>query len=130
MQNGIEAGNVLIKDGTPLPDALRIESQTCVPGWNLVAGFDGWALDREIQRTGWTFFSLAGARKTTVFGTNRQKMLRRAIKRILADPKSQEFNSLEITSVAPKHFLGFAYLSVDAQSRHIQESFFLSERIQ
>ncbi len=130
MEGTIQAGNILIKDGTPLPEALRIESQACVPGWKLVADLDGFALDREIQRTGWTFFSLAGAMKTTVFGMNRQKMLRRAIKRILADPKSQEFNSLEITSVAPKHFFGVPYLNVDAQSRHIQQSFFLSERIQ
>jgi len=130
MRNTIEAGNILIKDGTPLPDALRIESQLCVPGWKLVADLDGFALDREIQRTGWTFFSLAGAVKATAFGVDTQKMVRRAIKHILASERSGKFNSLEVTRVTSKRFLGVSYMSVDAQSRHIQESYFLSKRTQ
>jgi hypothetical protein len=51
--------------------------------------------------------------------------VRRAIARILASPKSEGFNSLEITRMTPKRFLGVPYMSVGAQSRHIQESLFL-----
>jgi hypothetical protein len=101
-----------------------------VPGWKLVADLDGFALDREIQRTGWTFFSLAGVMKATAFGMDKQQMIRRAITHILASQKAGKFNSLEVTRVTSKRFFGVPYMSVDAQSRHIQESYFLSKRIQ
>jgi hypothetical protein len=122
VEDAIEAGNVLIKEGTLLPEALRIESEICVPGWALVDDFDGYGLDRAIQETGWTFFCLAGEVKAIVFGFNRQKMVRTAIRRILARPKSKDFNSLEITRVASGRFLGVPYTSVDTRLRHIQES--------
>ncbi len=55
-------------------------------------------------------------------------MLRRAVEQILANLESAEFNSLEImrlASEASKRFLGVRYVTVSAQSRHIQESAFL-----
>jgi hypothetical protein len=125
VQDAIEAGNVLIKDGTLLPEALRIDSGVCVPGWALVEDFDGYGLDREIQKAGWTFFCLAGKVKAIVFGINRQKMVRAAIRRIVARPKSKDFNSLEITRVASGRLLGVPYTSVDTQLRHIQGSLLL-----
>jgi hypothetical protein len=82
-------------------------------------------LDREIHEAGWTFFCLAGEIKATVFGFDAQKVVRRAVKRILAKLKSERFNSLEITQVASKRFLGLPYATVSACSRHIQESVFL-----
>jgi hypothetical protein len=96
-----------------------------VPGWRLVRDFDGYGLDREVQKTGWTFFSLAGEINATVFGNDRQKKVRRAIERILANPRSKEFNSLQIARVVSKRFLGVPYISVSAVSRHIQKSLVL-----
>ena len=49
-------------------------------------------------------------------------------KRTLANLESAKFNSLEIMRVASeasKRFLGVRYVTVSAQSRHIQESAFL-----
>jgi len=43
----------------------------------------------------------------------------------LANLKLGEFNSLEITRVTSKRFLGLPYASVSAHSRHIQENAFL-----
>ena len=125
MPDTIKAGNILIKDGTFLPDALRFESEPCAPGWRLVQNLDGYGLDRTIHEAGWTFFCLAGEIKATVFGLDGQKTLRRAVKRILARLKSEKFNSLEITGVASKRFLGVPYASVSARPRHVQESMFL-----
>jgi PII-like signaling protein len=127
MPETIKAGTVLINDGTLLPGALRFETEPCAPGWRLVRNLDGYGLDRKIHEAGWTFFCLAGETKVTVFGIDGEKMVRRAVEQILATLKSQ-FNSLEITrvaSVAPKRFLGVRYVTVSAQSRHIQESLFL-----
>jgi hypothetical protein len=128
MPDTIKPGTILIKEGTLLPEAARFESEPCVPGWRLVKDLDGCGLDRKIRDAGWTFFCLAGQLGATVFGIDEQKTLSRAVGQILANLESAEFNSLEImrvTSEASKRFLGVRYVTVSAQSRHIQESAFL-----
>ena len=128
MAETIKTGTVLIKDGALLPEALQFESESCVPGWRLVKGLDGHALDREIHEAGWTFFCLANEIKATVFGIDGEKMVRRAIERILGDPRSEQFNALEITRVTSldsERFPVVRYVSVSAHARHIQESLIL-----
>jgi hypothetical protein len=125
MPDTIKTGTILIKEGTLLPDALRFESEPCVTGWRLVKNLDGYGLDRKIHEAGWTFFCLAGEIEATVFGLEGQETVRRAVKRILAKLKSEKFNSLEITRVASRRFLGVPYASLSARSRHIQESLVL-----
>ena len=125
MTDTIKPGTILIKEGTLLPEAVRFESEPCVPGWRLVKDLDGCGLDRKIRDAGWTFFCLAGQLGATVFGIDEQKALSRAVGQILANLESAEFNSLEImrvTSEVSKRFLGVRYVTVSAQSRHIQES--------
>ena len=85
-------------------------------------------MDRKIQKSGWTFFCLAGVIKATAFGIDPQRMVRTAIERILAKSKSEDFNSLEITqlaSVGSERFPLIRYITVSAQSRQIQESMYL-----
>ena len=128
MAHEITTGTILIKDNARLPKELKFESEPCVPGWRLVKDFDGHGLNREIQKTGWTFLCLAGVIKATVFGINERSMVRRAIDHILASPKSEKFNSLQITrvaSVGSERFPLVRYVTVSAQPRHIQESLFL-----
>lgn len=125
MAQTIKTGTILIKDGTFLPDALQFESEPCATGWRLVKNLDGYRLDRKIHEAGWTLFCLAGEIKATIFGFDRQRTIRRAVKRILANPKSEKYNSLEIMRVASKRFLGVPHVSVSACSRHIQESLLL-----
>jgi len=125
MAETIKTGTILIKEGTFLPDALQFESEPCATGWRLVKDLDGYGLERKIHEAGWTFFCLAGEIEATVFGLEGQETVRRAVKRILAKLKSEKFNSLEITRVASKRFLGVPYASVSARSRHIQESLVL-----
>jgi hypothetical protein len=132
MGDTIKTGAILIKEGTPLPDALRLETEPFVNDWTLVKNLDGYGLDRKIHDEGWTFFCIAEEIRATVFGNDVQRMVRRAIKRILANPKSEKFNSLAITQVAPGRFLGIRYVTVSANSRHIQESlnFFRAKGLQ
>jgi hypothetical protein len=125
MAQVIKTGTILIKDGTPLPDELQFESEPCATGWRLVKNLDGHGLGQKIHETGWSFFYLAGEIKATIFGFDGQKTVRRAVKRILANLKSDKFNGLEIKQVEAKRFLGFPYVSVCAHSRHIQENVFL-----
>jgi len=46
---------------------------------------------------------------------------RRALKRIVVRREGQNYNSLEITRVVAKRFLGIPFLSIAANSRHIQK---------
>jgi hypothetical protein len=129
MLNTNGATAVLIREGTPLPANLLIESEVFLPGWRLIKNLDGYGLDRKIREAGWTFFCLAGETRTTVFGIDEEKMVRRAIEQILGNrartnPVWVKFNSLEIThvsSVASRRFLGVCFVTVSAQSRHIQQ---------
>lgn len=121
----VEAGRIFIREGTPLPETLRIESEPYMSGWGLVKDFDGDRLGRQIQETGWTFFCLAGHLRATVFGREKQNVVRSAIRQMLTKLKSERFNSLEITEVVSKRFLGVPYVTVSARSRHIQDSMFL-----
>jgi hypothetical protein len=123
MADEIKTGTVLIKEGARLPGALRFEREPCVPGWELVKDLNGYTLDRKIREAGWAFFFQAGEMKSTVFGIDGQQMARRAIERILTDPKAEKFNSLEIarvTSVGSARFPGVRFLTVAANLRHIQ----------
>lgn len=124
----IKTGTILIKEGTLLPEVLRFESEPCVPGWRSVKDLDGCGLGRKLHEAGWTFSWRAGEIGATVFGLDEQKTLRRAVEQILANLESAELNSLEImrvTSEASKRFLGVRYVTVSAQSWHIQDSAFL-----
>jgi hypothetical protein len=125
----IKTGSVLIEDGTLLPTGVQFESEPYAPGWRLVKDLDGYGLDRAIRAARWNFFCLAGEIEATVFGLDEEKMVRRAIERILANPKTKTFNSLEITrvtSVGSERFPVIHYLTVSAHSRHFQESLILS----
>jgi hypothetical protein len=125
MPDTIKGGTILIKEGTLLPEVLRIESEPCAPGWRLVKNLEGDGLDQKLHEAGCTFFSLADEIGATVFGLDEQKTLRRAVEQILAKRESAEFNSLEIMRVAwetSKRFQGVRSVTVSAQSRDIQES--------
>ena len=125
MPEMIRAGTVLIKEGTLFPEALQLESTSYSPGWRSVQGLDGYAMDRKTHEAGWTFFYLAGESRATVLGQEGQDTVRRAIRQILAGLKSEKFNSLEITRVAFRHFLGVPYATVSIHIRNVQEGMFL-----
>jgi hypothetical protein len=76
---------------------------------------------------GWTFFYMAGESRTTAFGREGQETVRRAMKKILAGLKSEKSNSLEITSVVFKAFLGLPYARVSFHLRSLQKGMFLSK---
>jgi hypothetical protein len=128
VQDAIKVGNILIKDGTLLPTSLHIESEPCVPGWKLVTQLDGYELGRVVEKAGWAFFYNAAEVKAGAFGTNGPKMARRAIARILKNPKLERFNCLEISkgsSLGSVRFPGIWYVTVSAHARHIQQDLFL-----
>jgi hypothetical protein len=129
LRETIETGSVLIRSGVSLPHGVQVISESFVPGWKMVTDRDGATLDREIHKAGWRYFCLATVITATTFGKTRQKMIRRAIERILNNPKLEPFNSLQIVEVGDHRRIALSRLgrvTVLAQPRHIQQSLFLS----
>ena len=106
MPDTITAGKILMREGTELPGAVRLESEPYAAGWRLVKNLDGYGLGRKIHEAGWTFFCQAGDIKAITVGIDEQEKILRAVKRILAKVESEEFNSLEITRVVNNVSLG------------------------
>jgi len=112
---------IFIKEDTPFPANLRIESEAFLPRWRVVKNLDRSTLARNIEGANWSFFYLAGEIRATVLGRDRSGTLCRAVKCVLAKQEGQKFNSLEITKVVSKRFLGIPFMSITAHSRHIQQ---------
>ena len=122
MADPMNIGTIFIEEGTPSPSSLKFESEPYSNGWRSVKNLNGCELDRRLRAVGWNLFSLAQI-KASVVGFNRERAVRRAVKRVLAKVTSDDLNALEIGQVAVKRFLGLTYVS--AYARHLQESMFL-----
>jgi hypothetical protein len=125
MEETINTGRILIKEGTLLPECLQLESEPYSKGWKLVKNLDARGLDRKIREAGWTFFFMANEVNATAIGSDPEKTTRRAVKKAIAYMKSDRLNCLQIAQVAVKRFLGLPYVAVSAHPRHVQESMFL-----
>lgn len=125
MRVTFKAGSIFIKEDIWLPQRLELEGEPCAPGWKLIKNLDQRELTRKIREAGWNFFSMADALKAAAFGRDAQKTADRAVRRMLARLSKENFNSLEVTRLNMKLILGVHYVTISAQSRHIQESAFL-----
>jgi hypothetical protein len=115
-------GTILIRDNTLLPAGLTVESESFLPGWKAVKNLDGYGLARKMEDAKWNYFYLAGVTRTMVLGHEGPETMRRAVRSALAKLDRLKFNSLEITNVVSKRFLGIPFTSVAIHSRHIQEA--------
>src|SRR5258705_11199423 len=115
-------GTILIRDNTLLPPGLAVESESFLPGWRVARNLDGYGLARKIEEAKWNYFYLAGVTRTMVLGREGPKTMRKAVRRSLPRLDRLKFNSLEITNVVLKRFLGIPLTSVAIHSRHIQEA--------
>src|SRR5258707_7585099 len=114
-------GTILIRENTLVPAGLAIESEVFLPVWRVVKNLDGYGLGQKIYEPKWYFFYSAGEIRAIALGREGLGTLRRAVMQILAKREGQKFNSLEITKVASKRFLGIPFTSITAHFRHIQQ---------
>jgi len=125
MPPSVEVGTILIKERPLITQLLGLQSEPCSGNWRVVQGLDGFALDRKIHAAGWNFFFMAAEVKVMFLGALGTKKIQKALKRILAKVRHQNFNGLEVTGIVAKRFLGVPYATVSAHSRHIQQSGYL-----
>jgi hypothetical protein len=129
MPSTVQVGTILMKEWPGMPQLFGLEIEPCLGDWSLVKVLDGFALDRKIHAAGWNFFFMAAQVKAMFFGSQKASKVRRALKRILAKVKQQHFNSLEVTAIVSRHFLGVPYVTVSVHSRHIQQSCHLESAV-
>ena len=121
----IQVGSILIEESPRMTQVLGLESEPYSGTWRLVKVLRGFTLDRKIRASGWNFFFMATEVKTMIFGALGTDKIQKAVKRILDKVKGQHFNSLEVTGIVEKRFLGVRYAVVSAHSRHVQQSCYL-----
>jgi hypothetical protein len=117
--------NIFIRENTLGPAGLAIESESFLPGWRAVKNLNGRELGHKIESAKWNYFYLAGPIRATVIGRETLATLRKGLKRVLAKQQTQNYNSLEITKITSRRFLGVPFLSISAHARHIQEGMYL-----
>ena len=121
----IQVGSILIEESPRMTQVLALESELYFGSWRLVKALDGFALDRKIRASGWNFFYMATEVKAMIFGALGTNKIQKALKRILEKVKGQHLNSLEVTGIVEKRFLGVPYAVVSTHSRHVQQSCYL-----
>jgi hypothetical protein len=121
----IQVGSVLVEESPRMTQVLGLESEPYSGNWSLVKVLRGFALDRRIRASGWNFFFMASEVKATIFGALGTNKIQKALERILEKVKGQHFNSLEVTGIVERRFLGVPYAVVSAHSRHVQQSCYL-----
>jgi hypothetical protein len=55
--------------------------------------------------------------------------IQNALKRMVKKVQEQHFNSLEVTAIVTRHFLGVPYVTVSAHSRHMQQNWCLDTSV-
>jgi len=125
MPPAVQVGAILIEEWPLMTQLSGLESEPYSGNWSLVKVLDGFALDRKIRASGWNFFFMAAEVKAMFFGALGAKKIQNALKRILGKVKQQHFNSLEVTGIVAKRFLGVPYAVVSAHSRHVQQRCYL-----
>jgi hypothetical protein len=119
-----EPSILLVRDDAVLPPALSTEGQSSfLPGWRAIKNFDEYALRRKIRETNWSFLHLRGGKETGVMmGRARDKVLQKAVAHLLAELRGRKFNSLEVTVLLSKCFLGLRFLRISVNLRHFQHN--------
>jgi len=128
MTGAIAAGSILIEGRAHLPNSMRLQSEPDANGWTTLDG-ERPAFEKVVQEAGWTFFFMAGEMHATVFGFDRQKTLRAALRRLIVNAKSHNCNAIEITQVTDKSFFKVPYVNVCAHARHLQKGLTFSGQI-
>ncbi len=120
MGSEIVAGTVMMRVGTSLPSGMNVTTDAYSRNWDVITGPNAFAMDRSLRAAGWNFFFNAGAVHAVTFGRGVEKNAKQAIDRILTRVRALNFNSVEITEISSKRFLGLPYTSACGHGRQIQ----------
>lgn len=121
-RQNVIAGTILIRRGTELPPGLHVKTTEYSQDWEVVDDSDN--LDVLLRGAGWNLFFIAGALRSISLGTGEPSM-RKGVNRLLKQIRPLNLNSMRVTHIASKTFLGIRYQVLFAHPSHIQQSRFL-----
>src|ERR1700730_2964559 len=107
----VQVGTILMKEWPRMTELLGLKNEPYSGNWSTVTVLDGGALDRKIHAAGWNFFFMAAEVRVMFFGALKAEKLENALKRILGKVEREGFNSLEVTGIVAKRFLGVPYVT-------------------
>lgn len=125
----IEAGSLMLRTGVQGPDSILVSTTSYSRKWDVVTGRDVFATERAVRAAGWHLMCLGGAVRAMAFGRSEGTNARRAVDRVLAKIRKQDFNAAEVVEISTKHFLGIPYLSVSANARQLQQGNTLQDQV-
>ena len=103
----------------PLPTWFRFNCED-YGRWKKLFDADSHAVERTALAVGWHFSYIAKAVKCTAFGLTRQSAMQRAARKLMEMAGVSRFNSLEITEMAARRWVGLYHATVAAHPRHLQ----------
>ena len=116
----IVGGTLLVQENTLLPKPSAQDTQSIGNGWARIR--NNLAFKKKLAAAGWTFFYMAGSIRATALGFERSRMMRAAVRRVLATAALEKCNCLEIDHIMMRSFCGIPCVTVLAHSRHIQQA--------
>lgn len=122
MANEIRIGGMFVENGAFTPDMVEFANERYPSGWRAITKPSTAELGRDLERTGWTFFYMAGGVHVNSFGFNLQSRTRRALAKVIKLVDQENCNCLEITGIQQRSFLGIPFTSLAVRARHIQKS--------
>ena len=122
MEIVLERGCIFLMDGLLLPPALRFEGSSYSNGWRLLSRLTSGQVELRARASSWNFIYLAEVMRRTIFGFGRVGSLRRATNKVLGEARKNAFNSVEVTEITARKFLGVHWVSVGAHFRSLQKS--------
>jgi hypothetical protein len=121
-RQNIAVGTVLVRRGTEFPLGLQVETTQYCHDWEVIEESD--SIDARLRSSGWNLFFIAAAVKSTCLGVG-DANLRKGVNRLLKQIRRLDLNSLRVTHIASKDFLGIHYRVLLAHPCHIQQGCFL-----
>ncbi len=113
---------ILVRRGTEFPPGLDVETTEYCHDWEVVKDSDN--IDGRLRPFGWNLFFIADAVRSTCFGVG-DASLRKGVDRLLKQIRRLNLNSLRVTNIASKDFMGIHYQVLLAHPCHIQQGCFL-----
>ena len=123
-RQNITDGTILVRRGTEFPPGLEVETTGYCHDWEVVKDSDN--IDGRLRSFGWNLFFIADAVKSTCLGVGGAS-LSNGVNRLLKQTRRLNVNSLLVTHIASKSFLGIHYQVLLAHPCHIQQGCFLQD---
>lgn len=121
-QASVSTGTVLIRKGSEIPSGVFFDTVPYSHDWELIA--ESRNIDARLCASGWNLFFIANTLRVTSldFGDT---SLRKGVNRLLKQVRELHLNSLRVTHIVSKTFLGIPYIVLIAHPCHLQRSCFL-----